>query len=83
VAAFALIVSRLIPPLASVGTRPATSATASRKAGGSILSSNRRVAPASNAGSIWSIRSTSQMMSFTPASTARRTASPTLPATST
>ena len=50
---------------------------------GSILSSNSRVAPAASAGSIWSIRSTSQMMSLTPAATARRTASPTDPATST
>ena len=72
-----------MPPLASVGTRPATSDTASRRVGGSILSSSSRVAPASSAGSIWSMRSTSQMISATPASTARRTASPTDPATRT
>ena len=72
-----------MPPEASVGTRPSTRRTASRKVSGSILSSSSRVAPACSAGSIWSIRSTSQMISCTPASTARRTASPTLPATST
>ena len=73
----------MTPPEASVGTRPAMSATAARSVPASILSSNKWLAPAARPGSIWAILSTSRIMRSTPAFRARATASATPPATAT
>ena len=85
VAAISAALSGVMPPEASVTARPATSVTASRIWSGVMLSSRITSAPASRASRTWarSVTSTSTFTRWPTAAFARRTASPTPPATAT